>query len=117
MKRIICEKKTTFTSLWNQPWRIVKSETEKINDLVTNIPTKNITELNDLINAGAKLDCEKIRVLLKNPNKKSKTRMGIQVRKTMTTSKNAETEYENIFGRSGKTRLLKRKIQLEEINL
>ena len=47
IKRIMSEKRT------------VKSETEKVNDLLTNIPTNDITELNDLIYAGAKLDSEK----------------------------------------------------------
>ena len=49
MKRIMSEKKHTFPSLRNQDWGIVKSKTEKINDLLKNIPTNNITELNDLI--------------------------------------------------------------------
>ena len=48
MKRIMSEKKTTVPSLRNQDWRLVKSGTEKVNDLLTNIPTNNITELNDL---------------------------------------------------------------------
>ena len=51
------EKKTTKPFLRNQDWRIVKSETEKVNYLLTNIPTNDITELNDLICAGAKLVC------------------------------------------------------------
>ena len=53
--RITSEKKTIWPSLGNQDWRIVKSETEKVNDLLTNISTNDITELNDLIYAGAKL--------------------------------------------------------------
>ena len=64
MKRILSEKKTTLPSLRNQDWRTVKSETEKVNDSRTKIPT-NITELNDLIDAEAKLVCEKIEVSLK----------------------------------------------------
>ena len=59
------ENKTTLFSLWKQDWRTVKSETEKVNNLLANIPTKAITELNDLIYAGAKLVCKKIEVLLK----------------------------------------------------
>ena len=54
------EKKTTFPFLKNQDWRTVKSETEKVNDLLTNIPTNDITDLNDLIYARAKLICEKL---------------------------------------------------------
>ena len=52
MKRIMSEKKTT--------WKTVKSETEKVNNLLKNIPTNNNMKLNDLINAGAKLVSEKI---------------------------------------------------------
>ena len=59
IRRIMSEKKTTLPSLWNQ----VKSETEKVNDLLTNSPINDIIELNDLIYAGAKLVCEKIGVL------------------------------------------------------
>ena len=44
MKRIMSEKKTTLASLMNQDWRRVKSETEKVNVLLTNIPTNNIAE-------------------------------------------------------------------------
>ena len=35
--------------------KIVTAETEKINNLLANIPTNNTTELNDLIFAGVKL--------------------------------------------------------------
>ena len=55
------EKKTPLLSLRNQDRRTVKSETEKVNDLLTIILTNDITELNDLIQAGAKLVCEKNR--------------------------------------------------------
>ena len=40
------EKKTQLPSLRNQDWTIVKSKTEKVNDLLTK---NDITELNDLI--------------------------------------------------------------------
>ena len=59
-------------SLWNQDWRTVTSETEKLNDLLRNIPTNDITELTDLIYGGAKVICEKIRVTLKTTDRKSK---------------------------------------------
>ena len=65
IKRIMSEEKTTLPSLRNQERRIVKSETEKINDLLTNILTNDITKFNDLIYAGVTLVCEKIGVLLK----------------------------------------------------
>ena len=49
IRRTTCEKKTTLSYLRNKDWRIVKSENEKVNDLLTNISTKDITGLNDLI--------------------------------------------------------------------
>ena len=49
------EKKTTLFYLRNQDWRTVKSEIEKANDLLTNIQTNDITELNYLIYFGVKL--------------------------------------------------------------
>ena len=85
MKRIMSEKKTTLSSLRSKDWGTVKSETEKVNDLLKNIPTKNITELNDLIYSGAKLVFEKIEVPLETTNKKSKPvwelRLKSQIRK------------------------------------
>ena len=59
-------------SLRNQDWRIFKPEIEKVNDLLTNIPTNDFTELNDLLYVEAKLICEKIRVLLTTTDRKSK---------------------------------------------
>ena len=47
-------------------------ETNKINQVLPHIPTNNITELNELIYAGAKLACEKIGIPLKSKKKKSK---------------------------------------------
>ena len=57
-------KNTTLPSLRNIEWRTVKMETEKINQVLTYIST-NITELNELIDAGAKLVCEKIGITKK----------------------------------------------------
>ena len=62
------EKKTTLTSLRNQGWRTDKSETEKVNDLLTN----DTTGLNDLIYAGAKLVSQKMGLSLKITDRKSK---------------------------------------------
>ena len=50
MKRIMSKKKTTLPSLSNQDWKTVKAETEKVNKLLTNVSTNNITELNELRN-------------------------------------------------------------------
>ena len=102
IRGIISEKKTTLPSLRNQDWRTVKSKTEKVNDLLTNIPTNDITELNDWKYAGAKLICEKNRGPLEDHRKKIKTRVGTQtwitdkkkyIKKTTTTSKNTKTEH------------------------
>ena len=49
-------------------------EKEKINQVLTYMPTKNITELNELVYAGAKLVFEKIGVPLKSTNKKISAR-------------------------------------------
>ena len=59
----------------------VKSKTEKVNDLLTNIPTNDITELNDLIYAGAKLVCEQIGIPLKTTDRKSKQGQESQIKK------------------------------------
>ena len=46
LKRIMNGEKTTLPSLRNIEWRIVKMETEKINQVLTYISTNNITKLN-----------------------------------------------------------------------
>ena len=53
-------KKTTLPSLRNQDWKKVKVETEKVNKLLINIPTNNISEQNDLIHTRGKLIRNKI---------------------------------------------------------
>ena len=60
------EKKTTLPSLRKEDWKKVKVETEKINKLLIYISTDNITELNELIYAEAKLVYDKIGVLQRN---------------------------------------------------
>ena len=52
--------------------RRVKTEKEKINQVLTYISTNNITEKNELINAGVKLVYEKIGISSKNRKKKPK---------------------------------------------
>ena len=99
MKRIISEKKTNLPSIRIQDWRTFKSESG--NDLLTNIPTNNITELNDLINTGAKLVCEKIGVLLKTTDKISKPVLEIRL--------------ETLIGKLRQVEILKN-VQLEETN-
>ena len=64
--------KTTLPSLRNIEWRTLKTETNRINQMLPYISTNSISELNDLIYAGTRLVCEKIRVPLKSTNKQSK---------------------------------------------
>ena len=61
--------KTTLPSLRNIEWRTVTTETNKIDQVLPYISTKNITELNELIYAGAKLVCEKIGIPSKSTKK------------------------------------------------
>ena len=51
-------------------------ETETINQVLTYIPTYNITELNELIYAVTKLVCDKTGVPLKTHEEKIKTWVG-----------------------------------------
>ena len=105
-------------SLWNQNWRTVKSETEKVNDLLTNIPT-NITELNYLIYAVAKLVSQKFVVSLKTTNRKSKygweIRLKSQIRKLRQQAKILKRNMK-IYSNETEKVLQKLKVQLEETN-
>ena len=69
-KRTIDSEKTTLTSLRNIECRIVKKETNKVNQLLPHTSTNNITELNELIYAGAKSVLDKIRIPSKRTKKK-----------------------------------------------
>ena len=71
VQRIMNSEKTTLPSLRNIEWRALKIETEKTNQILPFIPTNNITDLNELIYAGAKLVCEKIGIPWKSTKKKS----------------------------------------------
>ena len=71
MKRIMSEKKTTLPSLRNQDWRKFISETEKVNGLLTHIPTNDITDLKNLIYTKEKLFCEKKNGAPKKPQTES----------------------------------------------
>ena len=68
--------KTTLLSLRNIEWRTVKTETNKINKVLPYISTNNITELNELIYAGAKLVCEKIGIPSKKHEEKNQNQDG-----------------------------------------
>ena len=72
--------KTVLLSLRNIEWRTVKTETNKINQVLPYISKNNITELNELIYAGAKLDSEKIGIASKRTKGKSKLRWEIRLK-------------------------------------
>ena len=52
VKRILNSEKTNLLSLRNIEWKTLKTETNKINQILPYISTNNITELNKLIYAG-----------------------------------------------------------------
>ena len=60
VKRIMNSEKTILPSLRNIEGKTLEIETNKINHILPYIPANNITELNELIYAGAKLVCENI---------------------------------------------------------
>ena len=73
------EKKTTLPFLRDQEWKTVKSETEKVNDLLTYIPTNDIIELNDLTIHWSKISLWKNRVPLEDDRQKVKTRVETRI--------------------------------------
>ena len=77
------EKKTILPSLRNQYWKKVLVETEMVNKLLPNIPTGNITELNELVYAGVKLVSDKISKHLRNLNKNTKPGYKIRLLKVL----------------------------------
>ena len=123
LKRILNSENTTLPSLRNIEWWIVKAETNKVNQVLTYIPTNNITELNELIYAGAKLVCENIGIPSKNMKEKSKSgwefRLETQIenlRKQMKVIKQKKKKNAEIK-RNRKEKITQEKltIQLEEI--
>ena len=84
--------KTILPLLRNIEWKTLKTETNKINHILSYIPTNNITELNELIYSGAKLVCENIGIPSKSTKKQSKPgweiRLETQIKKTTKTSQN-----------------------------
>ena len=86
VKRIMSSEKTILPSLRNIEWKTLKIEPNKINHILPYIPMNNITELNELIYARAKLVCEKIGIPSKSTKKQSKPgwkiRLETQIKKT-----------------------------------
>ena len=91
--KILSEQKTTLLSLRNRDWKKIKVETRKVNNELQHIPTENITELNELIYAGAILfsdkivTLERIRIQIQN-QEENEDRMSYK--ETMTTSETAK---------------------------
>ena len=113
--------KIILPSLRNIEWKTLQIETNKINHILPYIPTNNITELNELIYAAAKLVCENIGIPTKSTKKQQKPGWEIRLesqikKKTTKTSPNDEERRWN--KREEKERATWRKItvQLEEIN-
>ena len=83
-------------------------ESEKNKSSINMYTNKNITKLDELIYAGAKLVCEKIRVPLKSTNKQIKTWMenstGNPDKKATKMAKNDKTKEKrrNMLGQKGK---------------
>ena len=114
--------KTTLLSLRNIEWRIVKAEKNKVNQLLTYISTNNITELNELIYAGAKLVFEKMRIPSKSRKEKLKPgwefRLETQIKNLRKQGKMIKWKKDAGIIRNGKEKTTQEKftIQLEEIN-
>ena len=116
------EKKTTLLSIWNQDWK--KSvETEKVNKLLPNIPTSNITKLNVLTYAEPKLVSDKIGVPQRNPNRNTKSGLKIrlegQVKTPRQQAKVLEKQNEVMICWDEKTKTnqqISLTMQLEDIN-
>ena len=96
LKRIMNGEKNTLPSLRNTEWRTVKTEMNKINQVRPKISTNNITELNELIYAGAKLVCKKIGISSESTKKESKPgweiRLETQIKKSTKTDQNDKTK-------------------------
>ena len=122
VKRIMSSEKTILPSLRNIEWKTLKIQTNKINHILPYIPTNNITELNELIYACAKLVCEKMGIPLKSTKKQSKTGIGNSTwntnKKTTKTSQNDKKKRgAEISGNKKEQATQEKKIvQLEEIN-
>ena len=72
--------KNNLPSLRNIEWRILKIETNKINQILPYLPTNNITELNELISEGAKVVCEKIRTPTQKKSTNENSKPGWEIR-------------------------------------
>ena len=93
----------------------------KINQILRHIPTNNITELNELIYAGAKLVCEKIGIPSKSTKKKSKPgweiRLETQIKNRRKRARMIKQKKDaHICGTRKEKAIQEKIINLEEIN-
>ena len=88
--------KINLPLLRNIEWRTLKTDTNKINQILPYLSTNNITEINELIYAGTKLVCDKIEIPSKSTKKKSKPgweiRLETQIKKSTKTGQNGKTK-------------------------
>ena len=113
--------KNKLPSLRNIEWRTLKAETNKINQILPYISTNNITELNELIYARAKLVWEKIGIPSISAKKQLKpgweSRLETQIKNLRKQAKMVKQKDPGICGnRMEKTTREKITVQLEEIN-
>ena len=113
--------KTTLPSLRNIEWKTQKIESNKINHILLYIPMNNITELNELIYAGAKLVCEKIGIPSKSTKKQSKPgweiRRETQIKKLRKQARMIKKRGAEINGNKKEQATLEKiRVQPEEIN-
>ena len=113
--------KTILPSLRNIEWKTLKIETNKINHILPYIPTNNITELNELIYAGAKLVCENIGIPSKSTKKQQKLGWEIRLESQIKTNYENKPEWmkrgaEISGGKKEQATGGKITVQLEEIN-
>ena len=114
-----CEK-IILPSLRNMKWKTLKIETNKINHILPYTPTNNITELNELIYAGAKLVCEKIGIYSKSTKKQSKPgweiRLETQIKNQRKQARKIQKRGAETTGKKEQATWGKITVQLEEIN-
>ena len=114
--------KTTLPSLRNIEWRTVKVEANKLNQVLTYISTIDITELNELIYAGAKLVSEKIAIPSKSTKEESKPgwefRLETQIKNQRKQTKMMKERKDTGICRNKKEKATQEKItiQLKKIN-
>ena len=120
VKRIMSSEKTILPALRNIEWKTLKIETNRLNHILPYIPTNNITELNELIYAVAKLVCANIGFPSKSTKKLSKPgweiRLESQIKKLRKQARMIRKRGAEIRGKKEQATLGKIAVQLEEIN-